>query len=179
MRLPRSEPAAALVPACRRGLGLGAPSGGGGGRAVTAFAFGPPEGWQRFGVYFLTADGGVWSLCPVVPFGEHRPCQSCPPPSCKGRRVHGGRVAEACGCAPAQPCKVRCAYPCFLRAQLLAHAGVMRGCLPAGCRYPAAAVEQLAPACDAGASPNDEAWLQRAFAHLATPPQPAFASGEA
>lgn len=54
----------------RRGLGLGGRVGGGASRAVTAFAFGPPEGWQRFTVYFLTADGGVWSLCPVVPFGE-------------------------------------------------------------------------------------------------------------
>lgn len=51
----------------RRGLGLG--SGGGSGRAVAAFAFGPPEGWQRFSVFFLTTDGELWSLCPVVPFG--------------------------------------------------------------------------------------------------------------
>ncbi|KAL4422420.1 hypothetical protein ABPG75_008617 [Micractinium tetrahymenae] len=99
----------------RRGLGLGtAGSSSGGGRAVTAFAFGPPEEWQQFTVYFLTADGNVWSLCPVVPFG---------------------------------------------------------------CRYPGSAIEQLAAACDPGASPNDEAWLQRAFAQLATPQDPAFASG--
>lgn len=39
-----------------------------------AFAFGPPEQWQRFAVYFLTADGGIWSLCPVVPFGERAGC---------------------------------------------------------------------------------------------------------
>lgn len=73
MHWPRGvpTPAMALVaPACRRGLGLGGGGGSSGsGRAVAAFAFGPPEGWQRFSVYFLTADGDLWSLCPVVPFG--------------------------------------------------------------------------------------------------------------
>lgn len=55
---------------CRRGLGLGLPAGGeAGSRAVVAFSFGPPELWQRFAVYFLTADGAVWTLCPVLPFG--------------------------------------------------------------------------------------------------------------
>jgi nuclear pore complex protein Nup88 len=53
----------------RRGLGLGGGGSSSNGRAVAAFAFGPPEGWQRFAVYFLTADGELWSLCPVVPFG--------------------------------------------------------------------------------------------------------------
>ena len=53
----------------RRGLGLG--SVGGSGRAsAVAFAFGPPDRWQRVAVYFATADGSLWSLCPVVPFGE-------------------------------------------------------------------------------------------------------------
>ena len=57
---------------CRRGLGLGgAGSGAGGaGRAAVAFSFGPPELWQRFSLYFLTGDGSLWCLCPVVPFGE-------------------------------------------------------------------------------------------------------------
>lgn len=59
-----------LQPRGRRGLGLG----GGAAAAVVAFAFGPPEpSWQRFAVYFLTADGGLWSLCPVVPFGCRYP----------------------------------------------------------------------------------------------------------
>ncbi|EFN60146.1 hypothetical protein CHLNCDRAFT_49671 [Chlorella variabilis] len=55
----------------RRGLGLGgAGSGAGGaGRAAVAFSFGPPELWQRFSLYFLTGDGSLWCLCPVVPFG--------------------------------------------------------------------------------------------------------------
>ncbi|KAL4436121.1 hypothetical protein ABPG77_005569 [Micractinium sp. CCAP 211/92] len=98
----------------RRGLGLGASSSDGSGRAVAAFAFGPPEQWQRFSVYFLTADGSLWSLCPVVPFG---------------------------------------------------------------CRYPGSAVEQLAAVGDAEVSPNDEAWLQRAFSQLSTPQHLDFAPG--
>lgn len=36
---------------------------------LASFAFGPPEGWQRFSLYFLSARGAVFRICPVVPFG--------------------------------------------------------------------------------------------------------------
>ncbi len=83
-----------LPPACRRGLGLGASSSDGSGRAVAAFAFGPPEQWQRFSVYFLTADGSLWSLCPVVPFGEQAGAGMGLPSSGKGH-THWRAIAWA------------------------------------------------------------------------------------
>ncbi len=35
----------------------------------TAFAWGPPVGWGKLAVLVLAGDGGVYSLCPVAPFG--------------------------------------------------------------------------------------------------------------
>lgn len=63
----------------RRGLGLALEGGDAGGsvveasRAAAAFAFGTPSGWEQFSLLFLTADGDVFSLCPLVPFGCHLP----------------------------------------------------------------------------------------------------------
>ena len=44
-----------------------------GGRRAVGFAFGPQHGWQRFTVYFLCADGDIFALCPVAPFGAAVP----------------------------------------------------------------------------------------------------------
>ena len=43
-----------------------------GAAAVTGFGFGPPVSWGLLTVFFLAADGAVYALCPVTPFGE--PC---------------------------------------------------------------------------------------------------------
>lgn len=83
----------------RRGLGLGGSGGAGAGRAVVAFSFGPPELWHRFTAYFLTADGAVWSLCPVVPFGAPHRALPSPPPCTAG----AAQVSAACN----QPCRDR------------------------------------------------------------------------
>ena len=44
-----------------------------GGRRAVGFAFGPQHGWQRFTVHFLCADGDIFVLCPVAPFGAAVP----------------------------------------------------------------------------------------------------------
>ena len=44
-----------------------------GGRRAVGFAFGPQHGWQRFTMYFLCADGDIFALCPVAPFGAAVP----------------------------------------------------------------------------------------------------------
>lgn len=38
-------------------------------RRATAFVWGPPVGWGCFTVLVLASDGGIYSLCPVAPFG--------------------------------------------------------------------------------------------------------------
>lgn len=95
-----------LPPACRRGLGLGASSSDGSGRAVAAFAFGPPEQWQRFSVYFLTADGSLWSLCPVVPFGEQAGAGMGLPSSGKGHHTLESNCMGST--APQKPSNMLC-----------------------------------------------------------------------
>ena len=42
-------------------------------RRAAAFAFGAPQAWQRFTVFFLASDGGLFALCPVAPFGASVP----------------------------------------------------------------------------------------------------------
>lgn len=51
----------------RRRLGLDSDAPG---QLPVAFAFGTGEGWDRLAVYFCTAAGHLYTLCPVVPFGE-------------------------------------------------------------------------------------------------------------
>ncbi len=82
-----------LAPGGRRALGLPLldsddDDAGGGGAASTparaaaaaaapvAFSFGPREGWDRFAVYFLFADGALRTLCPVVPFHARLPARA-------------------------------------------------------------------------------------------------------
>lgn len=48
-------------------------AGAGIGMHVTAFAFPAPSGWGRFSLLVLTADGAVYVLCPVAPFGMQVP----------------------------------------------------------------------------------------------------------
>jgi hypothetical protein len=52
-----------------RGKGLDS----GRGRRAVAFAFGAPQGWQRFAVFFAASDGALFALCPVAPFGAGVP----------------------------------------------------------------------------------------------------------
>jgi hypothetical protein len=40
---------------------------------ATAFSFGPDRGWHRFTVYLVVSDGGLFTLCPVVPPGMEVP----------------------------------------------------------------------------------------------------------
>jgi hypothetical protein len=51
---------------CRRRLGLDDASPG---QLPVAFCFGGGEGWDRLAVYFCTAAGQLYTLCPVLPFG--------------------------------------------------------------------------------------------------------------
>ena len=52
-----------------RGVGLAS----GAQRRAAAFAFGAPQAWQRFAVFVLASDGGLFCLCPVAPFGASLP----------------------------------------------------------------------------------------------------------
>jgi len=59
-------------PARRGGFGLGPPADGGGGPArptPAAFAFGRGGVWERFTLYVGDTAGGLWSLCPLAPWG--------------------------------------------------------------------------------------------------------------
>ena len=62
----------APAPTGRRRLGLEEEGGGSGAPSTlpAGFAFGCGEGWDRLGVYFVTGAGQLYSLCPVVPWGE-------------------------------------------------------------------------------------------------------------
>lgn len=42
---------------------------------MVAFAFGSPELWERFAVYFLDSEGAVYVLTPLCPFGGELPTQ--------------------------------------------------------------------------------------------------------
>ncbi len=68
----------AAILLCRRRLGLDSDSAA---HLPVAFAFGGGEGWDRLAVYFATASGGLYKLCPVVPFGECLPLKRGSPPS--------------------------------------------------------------------------------------------------
>lgn len=40
---------------------------------AVAFRFGVGDGWDRFAVYFLFDQGGIYFLCPIAPFGARYP----------------------------------------------------------------------------------------------------------
>ncbi len=64
---------------CRRRLGL---EGDSQGQTPVAFGFGGGKGWDRLSVYFCTAAGQLYTLCPVVPFGEALAAVRSAPLSC-------------------------------------------------------------------------------------------------
>ncbi|KIZ00116.1 hypothetical protein MNEG_7846 [Monoraphidium neglectum] len=70
-----SEPEQSFALRLPGGAGAGPLGLGGGGAAAArpaAFAWGPPGGgasWGQLAVLILATDGGVYSLCPVAPFG--------------------------------------------------------------------------------------------------------------
>lgn len=43
---------------------------------MVAFAFGSPELWERFAVYFLDSEGALYALTPLCPFGGDLPTQA-------------------------------------------------------------------------------------------------------
>lgn len=61
-----------LMAGLRRPFGLGGAHEGES-SAPVAFSFGQGEGWDRFTIYFLAANGALSTLCPVAPFGARYP----------------------------------------------------------------------------------------------------------
>ena len=88
-RASASQPTQCRTP--RRGVGLA----GAARRRAAAFAFGAPQGWQRFALFVLASDGALFALCPVAPFGMALPRGAAAALLAEARGAGGCATTEA------------------------------------------------------------------------------------